>query len=768
MYPSCSGCQLYPVSSLAMAPTATCLLAAACALLTACASPPASDVAPPDGAAASSAAVGNPSNTAVSCLGTQIMVLRLQSLKHAISSDLDPFQSEARSEVLGTRLAALDKEAAATLELRVGLARELLACGSTPEAIAHLQEAERLFASGLRTTHPGYHLKLLTSLAAAWMRLGEQENCILHHGADSCILPIPEGGRHSQPRGSRHALDVLRRILDRYPAEYESRWMYNVAAMTLGDWPEGVPPDLVVPASAFDSEQAVPRFRDAAADVGITYRGLAGGACVDDFDGDGVLDILTSEWAPHGTMKFFRGVAGHFVDHTSVAGLAQLTGGANLLHADLNNDGDADVLVLRGALRGQYGATEPLSLLENNGSGSFCDVTEEAGLLGSFSTQAAAIADYDGDGRLDIFVGNEAVGLVRLPCHLYRQDDTNRFYDAAPELGLDFVAHVKGCAWGDYDNDRDPDLVVTQIGGSLRLFRNDIVRFQDATSSAGLQHGTSSSLCGWTDFNNDGFLDLFAVDHGLDQGRAVCRDYLGLTSDGARPHLFLNTGKGTFLEVTREVNLWRVVPAIGGNFGDIDNDGWPDIYAATGEPSLMALYPNRLFRNDSGDRFYDVTTAAGVGHLQKGSATAFADLDQDGDQDIFVVMGGYFAGDTFHRALYENPGSTNSWTCFVLEGHKANRSAIGARVRVAVRRPDGSSRDIHHLVGTGGSMGSQSLQAEIGLGDATAIEQVEVRWPGSGTVQVFTQLPMRRTWKLIEEQDEPIELKRTPFKLGAK
>jgi len=203
---------------------------------------------------------------------------------------------------------------------------------------------------------------------------------------------------------------------------------------------------------------------------------------------------------------------------------------------------------------------------------------------------------------------------------------------------------------------------------------------------------------------------------------------------------------------------------MGANFGDLDNDGFPDLYLATGEPDLRGIYPNRLWRNDGGKRFVDVTTSADVGHIQKGHAVCFGDLDNDGDQDLFVVMGGAFAGDGFQRVLFENPGHGHSWVTLVLQGVKANRCAIGARLRVQVRRPDGSSRDIWHTVGTGGSFGSESLQAEIGLGDATAIEEIEIRWPGSAT-QIVKDLAPERSWKIIEGSD-PVELPRKPFKLG--
>src|SRR5262249_8750510 len=140
------------------------------------------------------------------------------------------------------------------------------------------------------------------------------------------------------------------------------------------------------------------------------------------------------------------------------------------------------------------------------------------------------------------------------------------------------------------------------------------------------------------------------------------------------PRLYRNEG-GRFTDVTQAVRLNKVLYAMGGNFGDLDNDGWPDIYLGTGGPDYRALMPKRMFRNAEGRTFQDVTTSGGVGHLQKGGAIAFGDVNNDGAQDIYAVMGGEFPGDTAHRALFINPGFANHWLTLRLEGVQSNRSA---------------------------------------------------------------------------------------------
>jgi hypothetical protein len=197
---------------------------------------------------------------------------------------------------------------------------------------------------------------------------------------------------------------------------------------------------------------------------------------------------------------------------------------------------------------------------------------------------------------------------------------------------------------------------------------------------------------------------------------------------------------------------------MGSNFGDLDGDGYPDVYLGTGEPDLRMLSPARAFLNvaDSsapgGRRFREVTSAAGLGHVGKGHAVSFGDVDGDGDQDVHAVFGGAYEGDVYRNALFENPGHGHRWIVLRLEGREANRSAIGSRIAVTVEGP-GGERTIHHTVGGGGSFGASSLQAEIGLGDASAIRQVEIRWAGSGRRQTVTGLRMGRVYRVVEGRE---------------
>src|SRR5690606_6084208 len=120
--------------------------------------------------------------------------------------------------------------------------------------------------------------------------------------------------------------------------------------------------------------------------------------------------------------------------------------------------------------------------------------------------------------------------------------------------------------------------------------------------------------------------------------------------------LYRNRGDGTFDDVTQTTRLDRLLLVMGTSFGDLDNDGWLDLYAGTGAPNLLTLVPNRMFRNAGGRSFQDVTTSGGFGHLQKGHGIAFGDVDGDGDQDVYAVQGGWYSADHFRNLLFMNPG----------------------------------------------------------------------------------------------------------------
>jgi hypothetical protein len=602
----------------------------------------------------------------------------------------------------------------------------------------------------------------------AYLRMAEDQNCHLANNRDACLAPIRGQGVHLKREGATRATQALQEVLRRDPDNLRARWLLNIAHMTLGSHPEGVPERLRIPPSAFAPGFPLPRFDNVAREAGLDVYGLSGGAILEDFDGDGRLDLMVSSMGLEDQMRLFHnGGDGRFEDRADRAGLSGEVGGLNLIQADYDNDGFVDALVLRGGWLGSQGRF-PLSLLRNRGDGTFTDVTRAAGVLRFAPTQTATWLDYDGDGWLDLFVGNESAPGDAHPCELHHNNGNGTFTNVAKEAGVDFVGFVKGVVSGDYDNDGRADLYVSVLGGDNLLFHNDgrpgteeprgRWRFTNVAASAGVAGPRASFGTFFFDYDNDGWLDLFVAGYGrrsrdgLPVVEDVAADYLGLPHDGETGRLYHNEG-GTFTDMTEAANLAKVVPAMGLNFGDLDNDGWLDFYAGTGTPDLGMLVPNRMFRNAEGRAFQDVTTAGNFGHLQKGHAICFGDIDNDGDQDVFEEMGGAYLADKARSALYENPGNSNAWLGLELEGVRSNRRAVGARIKVVTGGAAGP-RAIYRTIGSGGSFGASPLRQEIGLGAASGTVQVEVFWPATGGTQTIEGLELRRRYHIREGSPE--------------
>jgi len=696
----------------------------------------------------------------------------IPSLLESLAEGADPAENVTLNDRRVVHYASqiqAEKDERKRFELEFLLTRELLLAGETKRSIERLQQLEKILnESGAKRTAERFR-QLREWLGLAYLRLGEQDNCVAHHSADSCLVPIGKSGVHANPRGSRGAVHHYTALLEDFPEDLSYRWLLNLAYMTLGKYPDHVPKDWLVPPSVFSSGAEHPRFAEVASDRGLSGVGLSGGVVMEDFDGDGWLDLMSSSWGLKDPLRTFRNQGPdddgliRFEDRTVEAGIQGETGGLNLVHADYDNDGDADVLVLRGAWLFQQGL-HPNSLLRNHGDGRFENVTREAGIYSLHPTQTAAWADYDNDGWLDLFIGNESSAGNPHPCELFRNNRDGSFTDVAAAAGLAVTGFVKGVAWGDVDNDGWVDLYVSRFGELNQLFRNlGDGRFEEIAAAAGVSEPRMSFSTWFWDVDNDGWTDLLVAPYAgflSDSLPLIVGDYLGQQPPLDRLHVYRNHGNGgdggpTFTNVAGAMEIDVPLLAMGANFGDLDNDGFLDAYFGTGEPNLATLVPNRMFLNQGGRQFADVTSAGGFGHLQKGHGIAFGDVDNDGDQDIYAVMGGAYSGDVFADALFENPGSENHWLTLRLVGESSNRSAIGARIQVRLETDEGG-RDVHVTVGTGGSFGASSLQQEIGLGRATAIEWVSVKWPGETFPRHYADLPLDRIVVLRQTESRPL------------
>jgi len=494
--------------------------------------------------------------------------------------------------------------------------------------------------------------------------------------------------------------------------------------------------------------------------------------------------VFATSWGPNDPVHLFLADGkGGYVDRTAASGLKGIVGGVNTVHADYDNDGDIDILVLRGGWLGEAGKY-PSSLLRNRGDGTFEDVTFSSGLLSFSPSHTAAWADFNRDGYLDLFVGHESSAPSGGPshrCDLFLNNRDGTFTEVSHQVGIDVDDFVKGVVWGDVNNDGLPDLYVSVFTGTNRLYINrggtsiENWRFEERGAAAGVDMKTPSFATWFWDFDNDGFEDLLVQSYDLSAPlhETVALEYLGLPLKTVKngklveyqpSRLFRNRGDGTFEDVTRRVGLAdKVIYAMGTNFGDLDNDGWLDFYVGTGNPDLRSIVPNRMFRNVNGKRFEEVTLPGGFGHIQKGHATAFADLDRDGDEDVYMILGGAYEGDQFTSVLFENPGWPKThWITLELEGRTANRSAIGARVDVVAVDAKGAARTVRRTVGTGGSFGAGSLQVHVGLGPATRVQEVRIEWPDSlRTKTTYRDLALDHTYH-ITQGDAPKVLERRP------
>jgi hypothetical protein len=700
---------------------------------------------------------------------TRRMVERLAGL----SRDVDPLATPYFAGKTATFFEHKIAQARTIVELaalKLPYAYALLDDGNPDAALREIADYERILAENGLTPKPGDPPKIMMLKAICNLRIGEQENCLTNHNADSCLFPIRGGGVHKQTRGSRGAIEVLQQLLDQQPTPYAA-WLFNIAYMTVGEYPDKVPPQWLLPPQVFASDYDIKRFPDVAGLLGVDVDDLSGSVVMDDFDNDGFLDLMVSASGPDSQLRYFHNNGdGTFTEMTGSAGLTGLTGGLNLIQADFNNDGFVDVLVLRGGWLGPEGR-QPNSLLRNNGDNTFTDVTEAAGLLSFHPTQTAVWFDYNGDGWLDLFIGNETQpgATDPDPCELYRNNGDGTFTECAAENGAAITGWVKGVASADFNHDGRPDLYLSVFGEPNILLRNDGPvggdhspkarwSFTNVAAAAGVTEPGRSFPCWFWDYDNDGWPDIFVGGYSIhDAGDILC-DYLGIPVPGVEyPRLYHNNRDGTFTDVTKQNGLHKLLEGMAANFGDLDNDGWLDFYVGTGDPNLGTLIPNRMFRNNEGHGFQDVTTSGGFGQLQKGHGIAFGDLNNDGEQDVYAVVGGALSGDHYPNQLFANPGHGNHWVKLKLTGVQSNRSAIGARIRV-VATTDTGEREIDRTVGSGGSFGASPLRQEIGLGQARGIVRVEIFWPRTGQTQTLTGLALDRCYDIREGENAAHEI----------
>ncbi len=595
------------------------------------------------------------------------------------------------------------------------------------------------------------NLEAMLQLGLAEFRLGEAdkaakrfENIIQNYRRHSGAYYYL-GVYHLRHGDLEKAVTNFKESLRLKPRDPETLWNLWTAYSQLGGYPADLPEEFKIkPWGGFVTPNSVGRdslFTDMAANLKMDKVDGGRGSAWGDYDNDGDEDIVAvGTYQPH--VLYRNNGDGTFTNVAEQAGIADPRGGWGSLFADYDNDGYLDLYITRG---GWSGAAEN-TLYHNNGDGTFTDVTHTAGVADPQSSFCAAWADYDNDGFLDLYIADGVIGDGAANV-LYRNNGDGTFTNIAESAGVANTGNSLGTAWGDYDKDGYIDLHVVNFGQSNVLYRNNgDGTFTDVTPTTGMTLPvTDAFVTFFLDVDNDADLDIFISNSGSFQAFIAGQITGAAPHDGDRQVLYRNNGDGTFTDVTRESGLYHAFGAMGANFGDIDSDGYLDIYLATGAPQMGRLERDALFRNNGDGTFTDATLALGLGNIGKGHGVTFGDVDTDGDVDIYVPVGGAFIGDQWHNLFYQNTGTGNNWLTLKLVGVKSNRDGIGAKVTLRV----GDSVIYREVSGGCGFGSTNSLSLEIGLGKHTKVDTLEIVWP-SGQVDTHRNLSVNQKRVITE------------------
>ena len=491
-----------------------------------------------------------------------------------------------------------------------------------------------------------------------------------------------------------------------------------------------------------------------------------------DYDNDGWLDIFLVngtrlEGFPKGqepiSHLFKNNRDGTFTDVTLKAGLAHSGWGQGVCVGDYDNDGFDDLFVT------YYGKNV---LYHNNGDGTFTDVSEKAGVAGTKTRwgSGCAFVDYDRDGRLDLFVANYIdMDLATAPVPesgpclykgvmvacgppglnggkniLYHNNGDGTFTDVSEAAGIMGAngTYGLGVLTADFDNDGWPDIYVANDSTASALYQN---KKNGKFVDVGLEAGCVLS----PDGKPQAGMGVSAADYDLDGNLDIVKTNFA----GDTPSLYHNQGNGNFEDTTFTAGLGSHTQYLGWGCGffDFDNDGWADILLCNGHvyPEVEQLrteagYAQRklLYRNLRNGRFEDISNRVGSGISEPVAARgcAFGDFDNDGDIDVVVNT-----VNDYPQLLRCDSKLENNWLKVKTIGTKSNRSGIGARLKCVTRPSD--EKSVHTQIDevrSGGSYYSQNdLRIHFGVGKASKVEVLEIRWP-SGQVEQIKDVPINQ------------------------
>ena len=530
---------------------------------------------------------------------------------------------------------------------------------------------------------------------------------------------------------------------------------------------------------------------------------MGSGAAWGDYDGDGWVDLVVAnevgpltmteserQASPARLVLYHNNRNGTFTDVTTQSGIDFRGWGMAVAWGDYDNDGHPDLLVTA------YGQNH---LYHNDGDGTFSDRSAVSGIGGpkGFWT-GATWGDYNRDGLLDLYITGyvkyvrpaDAVGNHDLenpasinpssfpPARslLFRNNGDGTFSEVAAAAGvLNSAGRGLSAAWVDFDEDGWPDLYVANDVSDNVLYRNlGNGKFEDVSHAAHVSDYRSSMGIAVGDWNNDGYQDMFLT-HWLAQENALYSNLFGQsgtsTSKGSDKGIGKGIGKSggksggsagtgaprlTFMDVADEYGLGQSTLDFvgwGTSFIDYDNDGKLDLFMVNGStlqqrdhPTQLVPMRSQLFWNrNRNDGFYEVSPVAGpyFAGVYNGRGAAFADYDNDGDVDIFVVNNGGPG-----VLLRNDGGNRNHWVQVALRGTRSNRQGIGAKVRLVA-----GGTSYRRQVGAQSSYLSQNSPVEtFGLGPLLRADTIDVTWP-SGMRDVRTGLAANQRIQIVEGDD---------------
>ncbi|MBI5416327.1 CRTAC1 family protein [Candidatus Poribacteria bacterium] len=478
-------------------------------------------------------------------------------------------------------------------------------------------------------------------------------------------------------------------------------------------------------------------FSDVTESSGLDDRGRGKGVAIADVNGDGLLDVFISNKGGGSNLYINKGNF-KFENFTEESGLTDIGYCTGSVFGDVNNDGFIDLYIPKGGVS----EVEPNRLFINDGKGHFKDITKEAGVGGSDYSYCASMADFDNDGKLDIFVANYGVGAQNRIYHNegVNKDNIPRFKEVTDESG---ISELKRWSWSataaDIDNDGKLDLYIAcgrYPSGERNVMLKNVstkgkIKFIDISKESGTDDPQWGLGASFADVDNDGDMDL------------AISNYVGIRT----VELFLNDGTGHFTKVSKEAGLNHQGWGKGPTFGDIDHDGYLDIYEGD------CKWDNQLYHNDSAKTgklyFSEITNQFPFMKCEtvRSKGTAFADLDNDGDLDLYVVN-----WETPNK-IYRNEQNDNNWIKVELKGSISNTSAVGGLVKVYDNGHLGDKKyfkAVRDVKTASGFCSMPGLEVHFGL-DSKKTYDIEAKFP-SGIV--VTRLNVKTGQKLIIE--EPI------------